>query len=139
MANGTYKPITAILKGDMILNKFKIPTRVLKIHTYENTPSIRVQLNNGTNSFYISPNAIVFCYYRTPTGTLISEYCSISKVKENNGYMKYDLKIFSPDSDVNIDSYIDSEPTTLYSLQTSDNSQSYLVNKVIVSNIPSHY
>ena len=139
MANGTHKPITSILRGDMIFNKFKVPTKVLKIHTCENQQSIRVQLNNGTNSFHVSPNAIVFCYYRTPNSTLKSEYCSISKVQENNGCIKSDLKIFSPDSDVNIDSYVDVESSTLYSLDTSDNSQSYLVNKVIVSNIPSCY
>jgi hypothetical protein len=139
MANGTHKPITSILRGDMIFNKFKVPTKVLKIHTYENQQSIRIQLNNGTTSFHVSPNAIVFCYYRTANSTLKSEYCTISKVQENNGYIKSDLKIFSPDSDVNIDSYVDVESSTLYSLDTSDNSQSYLVNKVIVSNIPSCY
>lgn len=143
MANGTFKPITSIVRGDVILNKFKTPTKVLRIHTHNNTPSIRIQLNNGTNSFHLSPNSIFFCYYRTSTNTLTSEYCTISKIHETNGYLKSDLKIFSPESDTNIDSYVDSyvssEPITLYSLQTSDNSQSYLANKVIVSNIPSRY
>jgi len=139
MANGTHKPITSILKGDIIFNKFKVPTKVIKIHTHENQQSIRVQLNNGTNSFHTSPNTIVFCYYRIPNTTLKSEYCAISKVKENNGYIKSDLKIFSPESDVNFDYYVIAKPSTLYSLDTSDNSQSYLVNKVIVSNNPSYY
>jgi hypothetical protein len=139
MANGTFKPISSIVKGDAILNKFKGSTRVLNINTYNNQECIRVQLNNGTNSFYTSPDSIVFCYYRTPDTTLQSEYCHISHVHEVNGYIKSDLKIFSPDSDVSIESYVTSEPTTLYSLHTSDNSQSYLVNKIIVSNNISHH
>lgn len=139
MANGTFKPITSILKGDMILNKFKVPTKVLKIEVYENESCVRMQLNNGTTSFNISTGTILFCYYRTQASTLVSKYCAISTIHENNGHLKSDLKIFSPDSDVDIDTYENAEPTTLYELHTSDNSQSYLVNKVIVSNIPSHY
>lgn len=139
MANGTFKPISSIVKGDGILNKFKETTRVLNVNTYNNKECVRVQLNNGTNSFYTSPDSIVFCYYRTPDTTLKSEYCHISHVHEVNGFIKSDLKIFSPDSDVSIESYVTSEPTTLYSLYTSDNSQSYLVNKIIVSNNMSHH
>lgn len=140
MANGTYKPISQIHKGDVILNKFKQQVRVLKLNVYQNQTVVRVQLNNGTNSFYTSPNSIVFCYYRLPNNTLMSEYCHISHVHENNGYMKSDLKIFSPESDISIDSYIQEEQQhTLYSLFTGDSSQSYIVNKAIVSNTPSHY
>ena len=139
ISNGTHKPITSILKGDVIFNKFKVATTVLKIEKHENQPSVRVQLNNGTSSFHVSPDTIVLCYYRLPNNTLKSEYCHISHVHEHNGIIKSNLKLFSPDSDVNIDSYVDAEPTTLYSLYTSDNSQSYLVNGIIVSNNPSHY
>jgi hypothetical protein len=138
MANGAFKPISDIVKGDIILNKFKRSTRVLKIHTHTNQGCIRVQLNNGTNSFHTSPESIVFCYYRTPDSTLKSEYCHISHVHENNGYIKADLKIFSPDSDVEIESYVTSDPITLYSLYTSDNSQSYIINNIIISNNTSH-
>lgn len=139
MANGTHKPIISILKGDIIFNKFKVPTKVLKIDKYENQQSIFVQLDNGTTSFHVSPYTIVLCYYRLPDNTLKSEYCHISHVHEHNGFIKSNLKLFSPDSDVKIESYVDVEPSTLYSLYTSDNLQSYLVNGIIVSNSPSHY
>jgi hypothetical protein len=140
MGNGTLKPIYLIQKGDIILNKFKLPVSVLKVNTYENQSCVRIQFNNGTNTFHSSPNSIVFCYYRLPNHTLKSEYCNISDVHDHNGYLKSNLKLFSPESDIYIDSYIDNNnKCTLYSLQTSDNSQSYFVNKAIVSNIPSHY
>lgn len=140
MADGTFKPINQIKKGDIILNKFKQHVRILKVNIHENQQAVRIQFNNGTNTFHISPNTIVFCYYRLPDNTLKSEYCPISHVHENSGYMKSDLKIFSPESDIAIDSYIpDEQLYTLYSLYTSDTSQSYLINKAIVSGIASHH
>lgn len=139
MSNGTFKPINSIVRGDLILNKFGKKTSVLKVKEHENEQSVRIQLDNGTGTFYISPNAIVLGYYRTPELTLKSEYAPISQIKENNGFLKSDLKIFSPDSDVRIEIYENSEPRTLYSLTTSDNSKSYKINKIIVSNQPSHW
>jgi hypothetical protein len=137
MADGTFKPIGSIVKGDIILNKFKRTTKVLNKQTHNNQECFRVQFNNRTSSFHTSPESIVFCYYRTPDYTLKSQYCHLSHVYDNNGFIKADLKIFSPDSDVLIESYTLSDPVTLYSLYTSDNSQSYFVNKIITSNHPS--
>lgn len=134
MGDGTFKPIGSIVKGDIILNKFKRTTKVLKKQIHNNQECIRVQLNNGTSSFHTSPKSIVFCYYRMPDYSLKSQYCHLSHVYDNNGFIKSDLKIFSPDSDVLIQSYTPSEEVTLYSLDTSDNSQSYFVNKIITSN-----
>jgi hypothetical protein len=140
MANGTFKPINEIQRGDVILNKFKRQVRVLKINVHENKTAIRIQFNNGTNTCHVSPDTIVFCYYRLPDNSLKSEYCKISKVHDNNGYLKSDLKIFSPDSDIGLESYVQDEQThTLYSLQTYETSQSYIINHAIVSNIPSSY
>ena len=140
MADSTFKNINLLHRGDMILNKFKKPTKVLNVYTHTNQQCVRVQLDNGTNTFYTSPNSIVLCHFRLPNNTIQSEYCHISHVHENKGYVKTDLKLFSPDSDVLLESYIDTTEThTLYSLQTSDNSQSYLLNHIIVSNKPSHY
>lgn len=140
MASGASKQINTIKTGDIILNKFKIPTRVLSVKKYENQPCIRIQFNNGTNTFYTSPNSIVFCYYRLPDNTIKSEYVAVSTVHSNNGYLKSNLRLFSPESDIYMESYIDNNETcALYSIQTSDNSQSYLINNAIVSNNPSHY
>jgi hypothetical protein len=138
MANGGFKPIKSIVRGDFILNKFGKKTSVLSVKTFPNNEAVRIQLDNGTGTFYISPNAIVFGHYRTSDLRLISEYAPISQIYDNNGYIKSDLKIFSPDSDVQIESYITAEPHTLYSITTSDNSQSYKINNIIVSNKPSH-
>jgi len=138
MANGTFKHIDSIIKGDIILNKFKQATKVLHIYTYNDVDSIEIQLDNGTNTFYASPQSIFFCYFRTPEHSLKSQYCPISKAYNNNACLKSDLKMFSPDSDVKITKYITSTPTTLYSLYTSDNSQSYLINKTIISHQPSY-
>jgi hypothetical protein len=140
MANGTFKPINTLQRGDIVLNKLYKPTRILKVNIYENERCVRVQFDNGTNTFHLSPNTIVLCYYRLPDNTFKSEYCHISHVHENNGYMKSNLKLFSPDSDILIESYVESsENKTLYSLVTSDNSQSYLVNHAIISNNLSNY
>lgn len=139
MANGTFKPINTIVRGEEILNKFGKRTTVLHLKTHPNEECVRVQLDNGTDTFYVSPNTIFLGYYRTPDLRLKSEYSPISIIHENNGYLKSDLKIFSPDSDIGIESYIASEPKTLYSLVTIDSSRSYKINKAIVSNQPSHY
>lgn len=139
MANGTFKPIKSIVRGDLIQNKFGKKTTVLSLKEHQNEQSIRIQLDNGTGTFHVSPNAIVLGYYRTPELTLKSEYLAISQVKEHNGFLKSDLKLFSPDSDVRIEIYDNAEPRTLYSLTTSDNSKSYKINKIIVSNQPSHW
>lgn len=138
MANGSFKPINQLVRGELIINKFGKRTTVLQLKTHEKEESMRIQLDNGTGTFYISPNTIVLGYYRTPELTLKSEYCTISHLHQNKGYLKSGLKLFSPESDVQIESYISSEPRTLYSLITSDNSKSYKVNKIIVSNQPSH-
>jgi hypothetical protein len=139
MANGTFKSIKLLVRGDVILNKFGKKTVVLSVKTHQNENTIRVQLDNGTGTFYMSPDTIVLGYYRTPELTLKSEYVPISQIKNNNGFLKSDLKIFSPDSDSKIELYEIAQPQTLYSLITSDNSKSYKVNKVIVSNQPSHW
>lgn len=139
MANGTFKPIKSIVRGDLILNKFGKKTSVLALKEHQNESTIRIQLDNGTGTFYMSPNTIVLGYYRTPELTLKSEYAMISQIKENGGFLKSDLKIFSPDSDVKIEVYDIGQAQTLYSLTTSDNSKSYKVNKVIISNQPSHW
>lgn len=139
MANGSFKPINTVVRGDQIMNKFGKRTTVLNIKTHPDEECVRVQLDNGTGTFYISPHTIVLGYYRTPDLRLKSEYGPISSIHENNGYLKSDLKIFSPDSDVRIESYVSSEPKTLYSIITMDNSRSYKINKIIVSNQPSHY
>jgi hypothetical protein len=139
MANGTFKSIKLLVRGDIILNKFGKKTTVLSVKTHQVENSIRVQLDNGTGTFYMSPDTIVLGYYRTPELTLKSEYAPISQIKANNGFLKSDLKIFSPDSDCKIELYEIAQQQTLYSLTTSDNSKSYKVNKIIVSNQPSHW
>ena len=138
MADGTFKPISSIIKGDVILNKFYQKCNVLEINTHQNEKCQLIQLNNGTTSFHSSPNSIILCYYKTPNA-LKSEYCKLSNAYINNSILKSNLRLFSPDSDVIIEKYIDVENQTLYSLRTSDNSQSYLINKIITTKEPSHY
>lgn len=138
MADGTFKPISSIIKGDVILNKFYQKCNVLEINVHQDQKCKLIQLNNDTTPFGVSPNSIVLCHYRTPN-SLKSEYCYISTAYTKNSILKSNLRLFSPDSDVLIETYTDVENQTLYSLRTSDNSQSYLINKIITTKEPSHY
>lgn len=139
MANGEKKLLKDINVGDLIMNKFGKMTSVRKIKKYVDYDCIFIQLDNNSEGFYVNSETIVLGYYRGGDDRLISEYCSISDILENKGFIKSDLKIFSPDSDVEIVLHKVSEPKTLYSLITGDDSKSYKVNNIIVSNRASRF
>ena len=138
MADGTFKPINTIIKGDVILNKFYQRCNVLDINVHQDKKCVLLQLNNGTTPFHSSPNSVVLCHYKC-ANALKSSYCPLSEAYTNNSILKSNLRLFSPDSDVLVEKYQDAENQTLYSLHTSDNSQSYLINKIITTKEPSHY
>jgi hypothetical protein len=140
MANGGKKLIKDIKVNDLILNKFGRVTNVRSVKKYMDYECIYIQLDNNSDSFYVNGETIVLGYYRGEKDKFISEYCSISDILDKRGYIKSDLKIFSPDSDIEIMEYKKSEEMrTLYSLVTSDESKSYKVNNMIVSNRASRF
>ena len=133
MSNGQKKNINLIRPGEYILNKFKHPTKVIRIHQVKDQNVIEIQLDNGTNKFSMTPDTRVFSHFSTQDGVHSTSYCSISTAHEKDGFLKKSIRPFSPESDVKITSYTESAITEdVYCLHTSDSSQSFMVNDIIV-------
>jgi hypothetical protein len=139
MADGTQKHIDKIKKNDIILNKLNLPVTVNQIEKYTGHTSVGIQLNNGTGVFYCDPNVKVLCHNIASNGNNISDFCTISSVQTYSGAsskLKSSSKVFSPESDVSITTYDDPSPPhikDLYCIHTSDSTQTFYVNKIIVS------
>lgn len=134
MANGTHKQIDEIKPGDYIMNKLYASTKVLRIHKLANHPAVEVQLNNGTGTFFCPSNVIVYSHHTTPDGKHRMEYTSISDVHTNGSKLKSSIKSFSPNSDVDITTYNDTDTNLkkdLYCLHLIDTTGSYIINGII--------
>lgn len=138
MANGSQKNIDDIRVNDLILNKLNQPVIVNRVHKYTARESVGIQLNNGTGVFYCDPNVRVLCHNIGLNGNSTSDFINISDVHTYSGIsskLKSSMKMFSPESDVSITTYDD--PVSphikdLYCIHTSDSSQTFYVNKIIV-------
>lgn len=139
MADGTQKHINNIKINDVILNKLNLPIKVNRIVVSVGHISVGVQLNNGTGVFYCDPDVKVLCHNVASDGSSMSNFNTISSVHTYSGIsskLKSSSKVFSPESDVSITTYDDPTPSytkDLYCVFTSDSSQTFHVNKVIVS------
>ena len=135
LADGSTKSISAIVPGDLIINKL---LKVVKVRAVTSTTgnAVAVQLNNGTGVFYTDPTARFLCHYINGDSHT-SHWDSISTINTHQGWVKSSMKIFSPETNVSISSYDASNTSltkTLYTIQNlNDNTNSYFVNGVIVS------
>ena len=138
MADGTQKNIKRIKINDKILNKLNIPVAVSRVHKFVGHTCVGIQLNNGTGVFYCSPNVKVLCHNVALDGSNIADFCTISSSHNYAGTsskLKSSSKVFSPESDVSITTYDDQSPPhtkDLYCIHTSDSTQTFYINKIIV-------
>lgn len=138
MANGTQKNIDKIKVNDLILNKLNLAVSVNRVHKYTAHGTVGIQLNNGTGVFYCDPDVKVLCHNIASNGNNISKFCTISSVHTYSGTsskLKSSSKIFSPESDVSITTYDDPTPLHIkdvYCIHTSDSTQTFYVNKILV-------
>lgn len=136
MANGTIKNINSIKPNEFILNKLRKPVQVKRINKTENTQVVEVQLNNGTGTFFCAPNTIFYCHHTTPQGAHTTQYCTISDAHSEEAKLKNSINLFSPDTDVSITSYDDSNhdlKKDTYTLYAIDESKSFFANGVITT------
>jgi hypothetical protein len=137
MADGSKRNINSLRVGEMILNKFRNPVKVNRVIKKDNVPAIAVQLDNGTGLFYTTIDTLVLCHYGTD-GSYVSKFDTIEEVHLRNGQLKNSIKVFSPESDVEISNYDTSNSTltkTMYNIQTIDSTNSYFMNGVIVKSL----
>ena len=133
MANGSKKQLSTIRRGDIVLNKLRQPMRVMRIHTFPNSPAVKITLDNGTPEFSCGLSAQVYARYINDQGIHTVEFMSIEDAHAKNAKLKSTIKMFSPESDVSILSYTpEPENITLYSLELNDVTRSYFVNDTIV-------
>lgn len=136
LANGQKKKASLLRQGDIILNSMRRPVAINRIHIIKNTPTIELQLDNGTNSFRLSPNLIVFAHFTDKSGTHSTEYTTIKHVYEREGSVKRLVNLFSPSSNVSITSY-SQEPVNqdVYCVHTTENDITMIVNDIIICGI----
>lgn len=136
MADGSKKHINTLHVGDFILNKLNKPVKIRAVVVEENIHVVVVQLNNGSGLFYTSPNSKFLCHHTNNTNEHTSHFDIIQNIYADSGYLKSNLKIFSPETDISISSYDDSNASlekTVYCIQSlNDTTSSYIVNGVIV-------
>lgn len=134
MASGEKKHINLITKGEMIMNKLNRPVRVTRIVSHINHSAVCVQLDNGTSLFYTTPNLIVLAH-SINNGAHVGEYITISNANKQDSKLKNSIKSFSPESDIGITTYDDSDMKlykTLYCISIADSTQSFYANGIIV-------
>ena len=135
MSDGTKKSISLVIVGDIILNKMYLPVTVTRIHNYPAHLAVGVTLDNGTSKFYTYTECKFFCHITNENNSHVSGFDTIANIVATNGKLKSDSKIFSPQSDVTITNYDNSDTgltKTLYCLHTNDQSQSFIMNGIIV-------
>lgn len=135
MADGTTKHINTIRAGDLILNKLRTPIKVRSITVEHDAHVVVVQLNNGSGIFYTSPNTKFLCHH-IDSNQHTSHFDTIHNIHIDGGYLKNNLRFFSPESDISISSYDDSNVSltkTVYCIEAlNDSTSSYIINGVIV-------
>lgn len=133
MADGSKKAINIIRQGDMVMNKFKKPSKVRKVLKFPNTITISIQLNNGTGVFYTTSTTEALCTHIMNNQHKIS-FCPFSMIHNGNGCAKSSMRSFSPESNVLISNYDDATQTIkdLYQLEISDSTKSFFANGIIV-------
>jgi len=134
MANGTYKSVSEVKTGEYIMNKLYAPTKVIRVHKLINKNVIEMQLHNGTKPFFCSPEIIVYCHHTTPDGKHHTEYTCLNEVYANKSKLKSSIKPFSPNTDVDILTYNNTNPELtkdLYCIHTIDPTGSFIVNGII--------
>ena len=139
MADGTVKHINLIQQNDFILNKLRKPVQVKRINKIPNAQVVEVQLNNGTGAFFCTPNSIVYCHHTTNDGSHRTQHCSISDAASDDAKLKNSISLFSPESDVSITSFNDSNPDLkkdVYSLYAIDETKSFFANGIIITYLP---
>jgi len=135
MADGTYKSIDQIKQGEYIMNKLYSPTKVIRVHKLLNQSVVHIQLDNNTTSFFCSPNIIVYSHHTTSHGKHHTEYTSLQDVYYNKSKLKNSIKPFSPNTDVDILLYDDTNlelKKDLYCIHTIDSTSSFIINGIIV-------
>ena len=104
MANDKFKRAEHIRVGDFILNKFRRPVKVTRVHILKDIPIVELQLNNGTYSFRISPQLKAFGHFINKQGSHSTAYKTIKDIYELEGTMKCVINLFSPSSNIEITS-----------------------------------
>jgi hypothetical protein len=136
MADGTKKHINNLSNGDLILNKLNRPVKVRSVTIEENIHVVAVQLNNGSGIFYVAPNTKFLCHHIDNTNHHINHFDTIQNINVDHGHVKSNIKMFSPESDISISSYDDSNVSlqkTVYCIQSlNDSTSSYIINGIIV-------
>lgn len=132
MSNGTTKSISSIKVGDLIINKLNNSVKVITTHICTEN-SVAVQFNNGTGIFYCSPTTLFLNHTTLTNGSHTSNYCTINNALSDNVKLKNSAKIFSPESDIEIINYDNTNVIKeLYCIHTNESSMSYFANGVIV-------
>lgn len=134
MSNGTFKNINNVNRGEFIMNKMNKPVRVDSI-TSKELHAVGIQLSNGSNVFYATPDSKFMSHTLNNDGSHSLEKSTIFQIHTKGCMLKNSLKLFSNETNVTLSTYDDSDPTltkTLYSISTLDNTLSYFVNGVIV-------
>ena len=132
LSNGQYKTANLIRQGDIILNKFRRPIKVSRVHIIKNVPVITLHLNNGTNPFHVNPELKVFAHFTNEEGVHFTGYKPIREVRKLNGTIKRIINLFSPSSNVEILSYMDSDIRDVYCIHTSEDDLTMIVNDIII-------
>ena len=134
MASNNDRNISSIVVGDLIMNKFNKIVKVIAVHSYAAHDSVAVQLNNGSNVFYFSPDTVFMCHHVLNNGSHESHNCIMSEINDNDAKLKSSGKIFSNESDIEIVTYDPTNvPNTLYCIHTNDNTNTFFINNIIVS------
>lgn len=132
MADGTHKKIGMINIGDYIVNKLNHSVKVNRVHKINTSDIIEIILDNDFPTFYTIPTT-KFLFRNTDEGSHTSFYYKISDVDIKTSKLKSSMKIFSPESDITIDSYkIINKQIELYCLHISDSTFSFFINNCIV-------
>lgn len=132
MADGKFKRAEDIIVSDIILNKFRRPVKVTRVHILKDIPVVELQLNNGTYSFRISPQLKAFGHFINKQGSHSTAYKTIQEIYELEGSMKCVMNLFSPSSNIEITSLSEEGPSDVYCIHTSEEDITMIVNDVII-------
>ena len=131
MADGTYKSIKNIKKGEYVMNKRKKPVRVMANYKQLAEDTISFERDGDVTTIYCTPDQKFPAIYINTAGSTVNELLTLSEMDTKSAKFKNSTRMFSTTSNVVMNNYSGTLVSKdVWSLDVSDNTKSFIMNTI---------
>lgn len=132
MADGTYKSIKDVKKGQYVMNKQKKPVRVMANYKQLAEDCVSFERAGDVTTLYCTPDQKFSACYTNTAGSTVHEKLTVTEMDQKSAVFKNSTKMFSTTSNVVMNNYNGTLVSKdIYSLDVSDNAKSFIMNTVL--------